>query len=246
MTDLKFYKNEFYIVTGASSGIGRECALLLNKLGASVIAVGRNVDRLNKVKDCALHSEYFYCIKRDLSEDQDNLPAFVSSLKDQFGKLKGLCLCAGLGQTLPLRMLNFEKISDVLRINYIAPMLLTKGFLDRRVNAGNGAAIVAIASCGGVYPDPGSSSYDASKAALIAGMKSISKESARYGVRINCISPALVDTPMADEIVREYAQGKYPLGIGKPEDVANMAVFLFSDAARWITGKNYILDGGLY
>lgn len=246
MTDLKFCKNEFYIVTGASSGIGRECALLLNKLGASVIAVGRNVDRLNKVRDCALHSEYFYCFERDLSEDQDNLPAFVTFLKDQFGKLRGLCLCAGVPQILPLRMVNLKKITEVMKVNYIAPILLAKGFLDRRVNVGDGSAILAIASGGGVFPDPGSSSYDASKAALIAGMKSISKESARYGVRVNCISPALVDTPMAGEVARENALGKYPLGIGKPEDVANLAVFLLSNAARWITGQNYILDGGVY
>ena len=103
---------------------------------------------------------------------------------------------------------------------------------------------MAIASAGAIGCDPGMTCYSGSKGALISSLKSISREVARQGIRINTVSPTLINTDMAGEIERQYAEGKYPLGIGEPYDVANLIVYLLSDKAKWIASQNYIIDCG--
>ena len=136
---------------------------------------------------------------------------------------------------------------DVFDINYFVPIFLAKGFSDKRNRTPN-SSIVFIASSAGVYPDKGQTIYAASKAALIASSKSISKELALKGVRVNSVSPAYVETPMYYRNQESIGTNieTYPLGIGKPLDLANMTAFLLSDEARWITGQNYIMDGGAF
>ena len=136
---------------------------------------------------------------------------------------------------------------DVFDINYFVPVFLAKGFADKR-NRTQDASIVFIASSAGVYPDKGQTIYAASKAALIASMKSISKELSSKGVRVNSISPAYVETPMYYKNLENIGTNieDYPLGIGKPLDIANMSAYLLSSEARWITGQNYIMDGGVF
>lgn len=241
----KFENSEVFIVTGASSGIGRSVALSLNESGATVIGIGRNQDRLDAVKNECPVPNRFNPISKDLTSNIEELPAFVSSLADKFGKLKGMALCAGITSVRPLQMDSLKTIKDVFDINYLVPVFMTKGFLNRRVNSGKGSAIVAIASTAGVYPTAGMTAYCGSKGALIASMKAVSKEALRHGIRINTISPAAVDTPMLPEVTRMNAD-IYPLGFGKPEDISSLVTYLLSHDARWITGQNYILDGGIF
>lgn len=244
----EFCKEDIFLVTGASSGIGKAIALMLNEQGASVIAIGRNQDRLNALKSEASDSSSIFCEVKELTENIEALPVYVKELKEKYGKLKGLVCAAGVDKMINLRTLKLDDLELIFDINYKVPMFLTKGFADKRNNIGKGASILFIASIGGVCPDKGQLIYSGSKGALIASAKSISKELSSLQIRCNCISPAYVETPMfldhKDNIGVDLS--KYNFGIGKPEDVANMAVYLLSDKARWITGQNYVMDGGVF
>lgn len=244
-----FTKEQIFIVTGASSGLGEATALMLNKEGASVIAIARNVERLNKLKEKAEHPENVFIEVKDLTEDIEGLPDYVKMLKDKYGKLQGLAYCAGIVCTKPARMLNYNEIQELFAIDYFAPFFLMKGFADKRNNTGKGAAAVAISSASAYTSDRGMSAYSGVKAALIASLKSLAREVVTSGVRINTVSPSDIKTPMTmnPELVelRPNKEAEYPLGFGEPCDVANMIVYLLSDKAKWITAKDYIIDCGV-
>lgn len=242
MTD--FTKEQRFIVTGASSGIGKEVALLLNKEGASVIGIGRNLERLEEMKNQSSRPENIFIEQKDLTEDIGNLPEYVKKLKDKYGRLQGLAYCAGISTIQPLRAIEFEKIRKIFDINYFAPVFMAKGLADKRVNNGKGSAMVFIASSAGIYSDPGKCEYAGSKGALISSMRSVGRELARFRIRVNCVSPSMIDSPLTSELSRAYAEGKYPMGLGQPRYVANLIAFLLSDKSSWVSAQNYIIDSG--
>lgn len=249
-----FDADQKFLVTGAGSGIGKATALLLNSLGATVISLGRRLEKLESAKSEADAPERFFTVSFDLAKESPQMPDLLAALRKEHGKLTGLCSCAGKFHMDALR--NFEQgvSSDMNLINFQAPILLAKNFADRRNNIGAGAAIVFIAAFGGVLPQPGLLSYGAAKAALIAAAKSLSKELGPRQIRVNCISPAIVKTPMTEGDytnfmgydVLEAERPLYPLGLGEPRDIASVAVFLLSAVSRWLTGQNLILDGGRF
>ena len=241
---ISFNSEQRFIVTGAAGGIGHAVALLLNKLGATVIATDLNAEALQVVKEKSEKPENFFCEPKNLIENIAALPAWIKSLKDKYGKFQGMAYCAGIGRIQPLKAVDFDYMHKVFDINYFAPVFMTKGFADKRNNNGKGVSIVCIASYGGVHCDPGMTEYAGSKGALIATMQSIARELAPSGIRVNCVSPSLISTNMADDVSRAFAEGKYPFGIGKPQDVANMIAFLLSDKTEWITAQNYLIDCG--
>lgn len=246
MNDFSF--ENIYIVTGASSGIGQAVALHLNALGAKVIGIARDETRLQQIKAQAQSPDNFIIEVKDLGQNIEDLPNYVKALREQHGKLAGVVHCAGMDLPKALQILALDDGHKIFDINYFSPIMLTKGIADRRNNIGQGTSIVFIASSAAVYPDRGQSFYAASKSALITSAKAISKELSPRGIRCNCISPAYVETPM-------YLKNKetigtddenYPLGIGKPADIAHMVAHLLSDKGKWITGQNYIMDGGRF
>ncbi len=246
---ISFDREQRFIVTGASSGIGEGVALLLNELGATVIGIGRNQERLDAMKAKAKYPDAVFTEAKDLTEDIENLPLYVKELKNKYGKFQGMALCAGIGILAPLQALDAETLRKTFEINYFSPVFMTKGFVDRRINNGKGSAVVAISSIGGIVCEKGQLAYAGSKAALTASMKSISREASQQGIRINCVSPSMIDTPMSNNAPDDYlehSQKHYPFGFGKVSDAANLIVFLLSDKAGWITGQNYILDCGTY
>lgn len=240
----QFNASQIFIVTGASSGIGEGVALLLNELGAAVIGIGRNEERLQAMKEKARFPENVFLEQKDLVEDIAGLPAYVKQLCEKYGKFQGMAYCAGTGDIQALRAVDLSTIHDVFNINYFAPVFMAKGFADRRNNNGKGSVMVCIASAGGVRCEPCTASYAGSKGALIATMQAIARELAPAGIRVNCVSPTLIETKMVDDVARSFGEGKYPFGLGQVSDVANMVIFLLSAQARWITGQNYILDCG--
>lgn len=238
-----FSKEDIIIVTGASSGIGRGVALQLNELGATVVAIARNEERLKELKCNCKHPENLNIEIKDLTEDIANLPEYITNLKEKYGKFRGLAYCAGISKVIPVRMIDYDLTKKFFEINYYAPLFITKGVVDKRNNIGPGTSIVVISSISGIKADKGQAIYAGTKAGIAASMKSIGREVASKGIRVNCLSPSDIKTPLtADK--EEMESPKYPLGFGEVEDVANMVTFLLSNKSKWITTQNYIVDCG--
>jgi short-subunit dehydrogenase len=128
---ISFTAEQRFVVTGASSGIGEGVALLLNELGATVIGIGRNQERLEGMKAKAKHPENVFLEQKDLAEDIAGLPAYVKELKEKYGKFSGMAYCAGVSSIVPIRMFEYETAKRMFDINYHAPMFMTKGMVDR-------------------------------------------------------------------------------------------------------------------
>lgn len=249
---MSFSAEQVILVTGASSGIGAGIARLCVERGATVLAVGRNAKRLEEGRTSVTAPGRWISLVRDLAEYPEGLPVWVRGLAATHGKLWGLVHCAGMAVMDTLRTFDLAQSRALFDLNLNVPLLLSKGMADRRVYS-KGGGIVFLTSVSGVYPEKGHLLYGAAKAALIAAARSMSQETAAGGLRVNCISPGIVDTPMqkaAEAFMgphyREEQLSQYPLGFGQPEDVAEMAAFLLSTRARWITGQNFILAGGRY
>ena len=247
-----FAEQQLILVTGASSGIGRAIALECNRQGATVLACGRNEERLEKARLCAAAPQRWHSIQKDLLEDMEQLPAWISELCRQHGRLWGLAHAAGDGIMDSLRAYDLTVARRHFDLNFHVPMLLARGFCDRR-NVERGGAMLFMSSASAVYPEKGHLIYGAARTALVAAAKAISQEIAPRGLRVHCLAPGIVDTPMeaATEALmgpeyRETQLRDYPLGFGTPEDIAAMATFLLSEKARWITGQTFVLAGGRY
>ena len=145
---ISFAAEQRFIVTGASSGIGRGVALLLNELGATVIGIGRNEERLQAMKEKARFPENVFLEQKDLVEDIAGLPSYVKQLREKYGKFQGMAYCAGVGGIQPLRSVALSAIHSVFDVNYFAPVFMAKGFADKRNNNGNRSTMVFIASAG--------------------------------------------------------------------------------------------------
>lgn len=242
IADAFMLEGKTILVTGASSGIGRQVALSCSAAGAVVIATGRNEERLHKVLTELSVGDH-RAIVADLAND-----AGIEALGSSVGKIDGVVHCAGISQLAPMRMASRAHIEGQLNANVIAPMLLTKQLLTRNCLLEHGS-ILFISSISAHIGVHGVTAYSASKAALEGMARSLSMEVARKKIRVNCLAPGLVETPMFAAAQSttgglEDTVAKYPLGIGKPEDVANAAIFFLSHASRWITGTTLVLDGG--
>lgn len=240
------------LVTGASSGIGAATARRLNALGATIIAVGRNEEHLAKEKENAEFPEHFHLEQKELLENMEELPGWVRALCRKYGKLRGLVNCAGYHQFTSLRQYDLADARKMFDLHFHAPMLLAGGFADRRSNTGQGAAMVFLASIVAFTAHKGVIAYGPAKAALVSAIGHMGQELAPQGMRANCISPGMVRAGMSlkassvtgSDAFLEHEEAAYPLGLGRAEDIADMAAFLLSDNSRWITGKNFTLDGG--
>ncbi len=246
---ISFNKEQIYIVTGASSGLGEGTALLLNELGATVIGIARSEERLNAMKVKCKYPENMHLEIKDLAQDIENLPNYVKELKNKYGKFSGLAYCAGITNVQPLKLLDINEMKKMFDIDYFAPIALAKGFADKRNNAGEGSSAVFISSLAAAACNRAMATYSGAKSALIASIRSIAKEYASQKVRFNCVSPSDINTPMqawmAEVMGESRASWSYPMGMGEVSDVANMIVYLLSDKAKWITAQNYVVDCGV-
>lgn len=232
------------LITGSSSGIGRESAIMASKAGARLILTGRNTGKLQDTLN-SLDGQDHVFIPADLTISEE-----LATLVDQSPELDGIVHSAGITGHLPAKFINSEEIGRFFSSNYQAPVLLTAGLL-RKKKVRTGASIIFLSSIATKYPYFGGALYGSSKAALEAYSKVLALELAPRQVRSNCISPSFVKTAMVEgaaetisKEVLEKFEKMMPLGFGEPSDVASAVVYLLSDASRWVTGSNLVLGGG--
>ena len=231
------------LVTGASSGIGQGIAVTCSKMGAKVIINGRNTIKLQETSSL-MESDSAIIMAGDLT-DAETLVSLVGALP----KLDGVVHCAGRGQRIPCKDLQEENLSQVMEVNFKAPVMLQAELL-RQKKINKAASIVFIASIASWSPSFGNSVYSASKGAIISYANCLALGLAPRKIRVNCISPAMVWTDLiltdgtdVDQLKED--EQKYPLKrYGTPEDIANLTVYMLSDASTWMTGSNVKISGG--
>lgn len=231
------------LITGASSGIGRCTAIECSKMGATLIITGRNEERLAETYRC-LEGEGHFRFAFDLTQEEA-----IRSLVESVSALDGVFFCAGVGDRTLIKFLNKEKIDHVFDVNFVSPMLLTKALVQKK-KINKMASLVYMSSMGAEEVTLGLGIYAASKSGLNAMVQAVANELSVRKIRANSIMPMMVKTELVDHITTiskeelEKDEAKYPLGYGTPLDVAYAAIYLLSDASKWITGSFIKMDGG--
>ena len=231
------------LVTGASSGIGQATAIECAKMGAKVVVTGRNAERIQETFNL-LEGEGHIQIAADLDNVED-----IAHLVAECPILDGLVNNAGRGLSKPVNFLKADDLQGVFQTNIYGVALLTKDLLKKKKIAKN-ASLVFTSSISAYMSAPGLSVYAASKAALSAYMRTCALELAPKGIRANAVLPGMVETKLINSgtYTDEDKQADlafYPLGrYGVPEDIARAMVYFLSDASAWITGIEFVVDGG--
>jgi NAD(P)-dependent dehydrogenase (short-subunit alcohol dehydrogenase family) len=237
------------VVSGAGSGIGRQVSIDCSELGSKVVLLGRTEAKLSDTISM-LNGTGHLSYSLDLTQ-YEKIEPIIADAVSKLGKVSGFCHSAGIEYTLPLKSTGIKHYQELFAINTISAFELSRVISKKVFVSELGASFVFIASVMGMVGRPGLTGYSASKGALISGAKSMALELAAKNIRVNCISPGTVMTELIEKMLsnvepeqREKRLADFPLGIGKPEDVAGLTVFLLSDRSRWITGTNVVIDGG--
>ncbi len=247
MNDFPFsLEQKTILVTGASSGIGRATAIAISRLKGNVILTGRSEKRLNETLNQMDKGEH-QIICADFSSN-NVLNLICQSIS---GKINGIVHSAGILKTLPFKFSNIDVLRELMKINFEVPFLLSQSLLKSKLIS-NESSIVFVSSLSGSGKiAPGISIYAASKGAINASVKVMALELAKNKIRVNSVCPGMVNTNLntnnpnlTNEDLKKDEKLTYPLGYGEPEDVANYITFLLSDASKWVTGANIIMDGG--
>lgn len=235
------------ILTGATSGIGFEALKQLVKNNHTVFAVGRDFSKIDSfIQDNENQiKKYIF----DFVNVKDVEKLFLDFEIDG-KKFDGLIHCAGVEETIPLSMYTPDKIKLIYDVNVFAGIELLRHFTKKKYS-NDGASIVFLSSVMGVLGQPGKIGYCSTKSAVLGMVKSGALEFAKRKIRVNAVSPGIIDTPMTQKIFNQVAPenvaqiiNMHPLGIGDVKDVVPAILFLISKEARWITGQNIIIDGG--
>lgn len=235
------------LVTGASSGIGQRTSIECSKMGAHLVITGRDKVRLQKTFD-NLCTEYGQ-VHRQIVADLTTVEGIDELLQIEVG-LDGFVSCAGKVLSQPAQFASKNRIYDIFELNFISPIELLRQLYKKKKLSMN-ASVVAVSALSGIERFSSRNSvYGASKAALSSFMKFCALEFASRGIRVNSVCPGMVDTPLIHngsitEDQLKANEDTYPLKrYGKPEDIAYMVIYLLSDAASWVTGQNFVIDGG--
>ncbi len=244
MQDIFSLTGKIILITGASSGIGRAVAQQCATAGATCIITARNQDRLKETLEC-LPGDGHQMLLSDLSEN-DNIANLVSNLP----KVNGVVCCAGVVETKMLKFTEDEDLQHLFSTNAFSCIRLVRNMVQQK-KIGKEASIVLISSISGVKCGYlGGALYGATKGALEGFVKATALELAPQKIRVNTITPGMIETPlMADSVIDaeqlEADKLRFPLKrYGKAEEVGYAAVYLLSDATKWVTGISLLMDGG--
>lgn len=242
----KEFEGRKIMVFGASSGIGRACAIQLGGKGANLVLVGRNREKL---EETASHipegaSTIVLCDVRDFDAAE---AAVKDAVKLDGVKLDGCVFSAGIAKVGPVVSIRKEVLHELFQTNFFSFVAVLKAFASRRVSQ-EGASFVSISSITAIAPFKGQSIYTSTKAAINAFTAGSSKELSSRRIRVNTVCPEMVNTPMGEAglhlLSPERVRERYPLGILGPEDIADTVNFLLSDASKKITGQAFCITAG--
>ncbi len=232
------------LVTGASSGIGKSVAIESSRMGARLIILGRNSNRLLETMSLLL-GEGHSLKELDLNNSNE-----VSDYVNGLSKLDGIVFCAGTQKTTMTRFLLRHEIDEVFETNFFATVNLNQQLLSKKKINKNASLVFISSTASGLVAEYGNAAYSASKGAITAYSKVLALELTSQKTRVNIISPGMIKTPLLSKIDVDENQlledeKRYPFGYGNPEDVAFAVIYLLSDASKWVTGSDILLDGGL-
>lgn len=239
MTDLFNIEGKQILITGASSGLGKEIAIKCSEKGAQLIVTGRDKDKLadtfHQLK--GMH----HSVPCDLSVESN-----IADMVKELPALDGVIFCAGVIEYNPVKFINSAKIKNTFSVNFDSQVLLTQQLVKHK-KLKQQASLVYISSIASKIGVPGTALYAASKASLNAFVKVTASELAGQKIRANSICPGIIATPMGEHAqdVSTDLEKDYPLGLGQPIDIVGPCIFYLSDASKWITGSELIMDGGL-
>jgi len=238
------------VISGAASGIARQCAISCAKMGARLIMLDLNEDGLKETLEMVERAnEHFMACVNLL--DYKRMSETVMSGVEKVGRIHGLLNCAGISTTNLFKLTRPEELDKFFKVNVYTSYFLTQECCKMGNLAKEGGSVVFFSSVAGSFGEAGKSTYGMTKAALLNLAKHLACELARKNVRVNSISPGAIETPinanlphMKDPEKRAKLEAQHLLGLGTTNDVANACIYLLSNASRWVTGTNIFVDGG--
>ncbi|MDC3203592.1 SDR family oxidoreductase [Prochlorococcus sp. AH-716-B04] len=240
-------KGKTILITGATSGIGEKTSFLLNELGANLILIGRNDEKLKALKNKMGESNLY--IKLDLSKE-DSIFQAIKNLPNEFLPLNGAFHSSGNELIKSLSITKTKDLYKSISNSSAVALSISRAASNSRLFKNN-SSIIFMSSVSSILGTSGMTAYAASKGCIDSMVKSVAIEVAPRNVRVNSIIAGAVISPMHEKLTEKMSTDsikkyeiKHPLGFGSCEDIANLVVFLISDASKWITGTSIVIDGG--
>lgn len=239
------------LVIGASSGIGRQTAVTLSRLGAKETLVARTEEKLKETLSTMEGSGHdYFCW--DVSE-VDSIEELIKEIVSKDGPLDGMVYSAGVGTALPLMQSKPDKVEAAFKVNFFGFFEVVRQ-ISKKGRFNPGMRVVGVSSCASLRGDKSKAIYSSSKAAMDSAVRCMAKELSEKGICINTVAPSMTATELYDKYLEKYGEdsktnaellSRQYLGIAEPKDIANVIAFLISPAAKFITGITMPVDGGL-
>ncbi len=238
-------KKDVILIVGGGSGIGKAIAEQLITLKEDIVIADIN---LNKWDSSQIKNVLHYQLN---VTNEESINIMIEHFRTEDIHLKGLVYTVGKAVTLPLNSIKTETYKELIELNTMSFFNLISKLATQQLISEEGASIVVISSIVGQYGARGKIAYGLTKGAIDSGIKSLALEMASKNIRVNAIAPGTVQTEMLDKLISSIGEEEvnkmlldYPLGLGYPQDISDLAFFLLSKQSKWITGSVITIDGG--